>query len=84
LHSVPKDEQPGSDSSRTSIVSTLGMSKEVASMLYVNLNDRQEFPLNNNFEELIKLADYLWGHSFSISVSIGSALGLAYLPHITE
>jgi len=35
LHSVPKDEQPGSDSSRTSIVSTLGMLQKLACCMLI-------------------------------------------------
>ena len=38
MHSVPKDEQSGSDSSRTSIVSTLGMFTGATSLLHVNLS----------------------------------------------
>lgn len=87
MHSVPKDEQSGNDSSRTSIVSNLGMFLEVASILHVNLNHCQEFRLNSkraNFEELINSTDYLRGHSLPINFVVGSALGPAYLPHITE
>jgi hypothetical protein len=88
LHSAPKAEQLGSDSSKTSIVSTLRfLIKSLACCIFIwSYEPLCVFHLNMKHTKLklIKWTDCLWGHSLPINFGADSALGLAYLPHCTE
>ena len=77
---LPKDEQPGSDSSRTSIVSTL---EGCFSYEQINhhMNFRLKLCLNNS--DVIYCTDCLWGSSVPFSVGTDDSIGLACLPHLT-